>query len=160
MDDLQTSTLPQILLFLRNNSLTVSKLQTGLCVKYYSNKSHPKQNWKTVYCFLKNMSLHRTGARGDTKCQNLNSFFYEVNISKTKSFSKNLSDIKVFFRIERILSKTFLKKAIRAQKVHAQLHSFSLFYNNNLIIINKLKKSITIPACLRNKKISYTSLEF
>ena len=37
--------------------------------------SRPKQNWKTVCCFLKKMSLHRIKARGDTKCQNLNSFF-------------------------------------------------------------------------------------
>ena len=69
-----------------------------------------------------------------------------MNISKTKSFSKNLSDIKVFFRIERILSKTFLKKkTIRAQNVHAQLHYFSLFYNSNWIITNKLKKLQFLP---------------
>ena len=49
-----------------------------------------------------------------------------MNISKTKSFSKNLSDIKVFFRIEKILSKTFLRKTIRVQKLHVQMHSFFL----------------------------------
>ena len=41
-----------------------------------------------------------------------------MNISKTKSFSKNLSDIKVFFRIERILSKTSLKKKLSGLKMY------------------------------------------
>ena len=49
-----------------------------------------------------------------------------MNISKTKNFSKNLYDIKVFFRIERILSKTILRKTIRVQKLHVQMHSFFL----------------------------------
>ena len=79
-------------------------------------------------------------------------------MSTTKSFSKHLSDIKAFFRIERILSKTFLKKTIGAEKVNA-LFLF-LFHNNNWIIINKLKKWITIPVCFRNAKTSNTSLEF
>ena len=62
-----------------------------------------------------------------------------MNISKTKSFCKNLSDIKVFFRIERMLSKTFLKKTIRAQKVHAQRHSFFLC---SIIITELLSTSL------------------
>ena len=45
-----------------------------------------------------------------------------MNTSKTKS----LADIKVFFRIEKILSKTFLRKTIRVQKLHVQMHSFFL----------------------------------
>ena len=62
-----------------------------------------------------------------------------MNISKTKSFCKNPSDIKVFFRIERMLSKTFLKKTIRAQKVHAQRHSFFLC---SIIITELLSTSL------------------
>ena len=54
----------------------------------------------------------------------------------------NLSDTKIFFRIVRILSKTFLKKTIRAQKVHAQL--YSLFLYCSIIIIELLSTSIKI----------------
>ena len=35
-----------------------------------------------------------------------------------------------------------------------------LFHNINSITINKFKKWITIPACFRNEKISYTSSKF
>ena len=64
------------------------------------------------------MPLHKIGARGDTKCQNHNSFFLRGEYIENKTFLLNLPDIKVFFRIERILSKPFLKKTISIHSMH------------------------------------------
>ena len=47
------------------------------------NNSRLKQNFRFVYCCLKNISLHGIGAGRDTKCQNV---FMMANISKTKRF--------------------------------------------------------------------------
>ena len=71
----------------------------------------------------------------------------ELNIKRSEYIENKkllliLSDTKVFFRIERILSKTFLKKTIRAQKVHTQLYSFFLY--RSIIIIELLSTSIRI----------------
>ena len=58
------------------------------------------------------MLLHGIGARGDTKCQNLTVLLKKGSeYPKNEKLLLNLSNIKVyFFRIESILSKTFLKK--------------------------------------------------
>ena len=65
--------------------------------------------------FLKNMSLHRTGPSRDIKCQNFNSFFLK---RWNEKLLLNLSDIKDFFTIERILSKALLKKTISILSMH------------------------------------------
>ena len=39
-----------------------------------------------------------------------------------------------------------------------KLYLFFLFHNNNSVTINKFKKWITISACFRNGKISYSTL--
>ena len=59
-----------------------------------------EQNWKIVDYFLKNMSLHRIGACGDTKCQNLNSFFKRGEYIENEKLLLNLSNIKVFSVLE------------------------------------------------------------
>ena len=92
--------------FLANKTVM---LVLGLYVKYNSiqNNSRLKQNFRFVYCSLKNISLHGIEAREDTKCRNFNRFFGGEYL-ENKKFLFNLFDIKVwYFRMERILSKTF-----------------------------------------------------
>ena len=99
----------------------------------------PKLNWKSVYYCLKNMSLHRIRARGDTKCQNLNSWIYR----KRKALAKTYLTSKFFSELKGCLAKLFSKRLSgHAQstcqkymtKAHAQFRSFFLC----CIIITKL----------------------
>ena len=62
--------------------------------------------------------------------------FFKRWIRKTKSFSKNLSDIIVFFRSERILSKAFLKKNDQSSK------STCPFFLCSTIITELLSRSL------------------
>ena len=98
----------------RNNFLAskIVGLVLGLCVKYYSNNFAPETNCKTVYCSLKNMT-HRIGAHGDTKCQNLDSFFEKRWIyRKRKAFFKPIwhQSFCFFSELKGYLAKLFLKR--------------------------------------------------
>ena len=78
-------------------------------------------------------------------------------MSTTKSFSKHLSDIKAFFRIERILSKTFLKKTIGAEKVNA------LFFCSIIItelLSTSLKSELQFLSASEMRKLQALALNF
>ena len=59
MDDLQARPLNQILLFLRNNSLTVQKLQTELKLlqEYKQKQKKHKKRSKIKKCKVKNATI-------------------------------------------------------------------------------------------------------
>ena len=64
------------------------------------------------------MSLHRIGACRDAKCQTSAAFLKRGEYIEKEKNLLNLSDIEDFFRIERILSKIFLKKTISVLSMH------------------------------------------
>ena len=89
----------------------IARLVLGLYViiNIIQINSRPKQNWKIAYCSLKNMSLQRIGARGDTECQSLKSFLKRDEYIKKKKLLLNLSTI-FFSELEGSLAKPFSKR--------------------------------------------------
>ena len=68
------------------------------------------------------MSLHGTGACGDSKCQ---FFFKRGKYVEHEKLLLNLTDIKVFLREnEKILCKTFLKKTISIHSIYLDHYIF------------------------------------
>ena len=101
-------------IFLQTKLMLVLELNVQNIIQI---NSRPKQNCRIVYCSLKNM-LHRIGVLGDTKYQNLIIFFFKIGeYIDSKKILLNLFGIEVF-RIERILTKTFLIKTISILSIH------------------------------------------
>ena len=68
------------------------------------------------------MSIHRIGVRGDTNTKTSEAFLKRGESIENEKLLLNLSDIKVFFRIEGILSKTFVKRTISIVGIRLLFH--------------------------------------
>ena len=74
------------------------------------------------FCLGRNMSIHRIGVRGDTNTKTSEAFLKRGESIENEKLLLNLSDIKVFFRIEGILSKTFVKRTISIVGIRLLFH--------------------------------------
>ena len=78
-----------------------------------------KTKLQVIYCYSKNVSLYEIEAYGDKNATTSTAFFKKGEYFKNKKFLLNLSDLFfVFFRIESILSKTFLKNTISILNIY------------------------------------------
>lgn len=76
------------------------------------NNSHPRQNCKSVYCSLKNMSLHGIAAMEIQNATTSTTFLKKGEYLENEKFLLSLSDIKVYFFLElkAFLAKLFSKR--------------------------------------------------
>ena len=119
MESFKTGVAHKSLTYKIRASSSLAQIKVILNIKYfnYSNKFAPETKLENCLLLLEKMSLHWSPLR-----YYMPFFFKRGKYIENKKLLLNLSDIIFFFfKIERILSKTFLKKATRAQKVHAQL---------------------------------------
>ena len=86
----------------------------------------------------RNRSLQRIGARRYTKCHSLNNIFEMRSIHwKQKAFVKPIWHPSCFFRIEKILSKTFIKRTISIVSIQKHKHaSFPETYAQEITLVN------------------------
>ena len=92
---------------------------TIICVKYYSDNFAPKTKLQNRLLLLEWTCHYIELEPAEIKnAKTLIAFWKEVNVSKTNIFCWITLTSKFMFRIEELLSKTFLKKTISIVSIH------------------------------------------